>query len=96
MADFRWTPEQRAAAATAAAAYNRAKAQADAKKRRCDMCGISGEEQRVLAFGLTHSARHPDGRHTTKGVGAMHLCQQCWLDTAAKRRRKRGRGRHRL
>jgi hypothetical protein len=43
----------------------------------CSICGI-GSSAPILHFNLTRKARTPDGRQTSRGAGAIDLCQECW------------------
>lgn len=59
---------------------------------RCDVCArkasAPGEPRRpvkVLRFSLIF-ALHSAGRHTTRGAGAIQLCESCWIRYAAPRR----------
>lgn len=54
--------------------------------RKCDICWITdAATTRLLRFSLIRSESHPDGRHTTRGAGAVVLCEACWRKVAAPR-----------
>lgn len=83
-----WSPEQRRKHAATVA---RKRAETPPTPRgfgiRCDLCGISAAETKVLRFVLT---RHMliEGRETTRGFGSLDLCERCWSETAGRRRRR--------
>ena len=44
----------------------------------CHRCGRDTLNTRVLRFSLVRPAKRPDGKPTTRGCGAIDLCQRCW------------------
>lgn len=94
-----WTAARRAkfrATMAAKAARTRAeragKAPTPPPDLRCDMCDIPAGEPsfrgpaKVLRFWLIRPSYRSDGRQTTRGAGALNLCQRCWETTAGRRR----------
>lgn len=51
------------------------------RPQACDRCGTT--ERRVERFTLVKSTRR---RHSSRGAGAIDLCEPCWRRTAARRR----------
>lgn len=53
----------------------------------CDLCLISERRIKVLRFSLVYGTRNRVGSRTTRGAGAVLLCEECWQRGPAKRRR---------
>lgn len=61
---------------------------------RCDVCATWASDPtpgrkrvRVLRFSLVRSI-DVAGRHTTRGAGAIQLCERCWSHGPAKRQHR--------
>jgi hypothetical protein len=50
----------------------------------CDLCG--DEDKPLARFNLIARIRRADGRPSSRGAGAVDLCERCWRKALAKRK----------
>jgi hypothetical protein len=89
---FEAIAEELNCSATAVGARCRAMGLRSPRRRRvqlrCDRCRAASWEAKVIRFTLIRSVITA-GRHRSRGAGGINLCEDCWNQTAGRRRRPR-------